>query len=87
MTAGASIADLRAALCASGARPRHETLILRAWVRGLPLDAFAQSEDSQLPLALRGALPELTQRFAALVGVRLRASRRRRLAALPAGAR
>ena len=24
--------------------------MLRAWVRGLPLDAFAQSEDSQLPL-------------------------------------
>jgi 23S rRNA (adenine2503-C2)-methyltransferase len=69
MTAGASIAELRAELRASGARPRHETLILRAWVRGLPLDAFALSEDSQLPLALRGALPELAQRFAALVRV------------------
>ncbi len=69
MTAGASIAELRAALRASGARPRHETLILRAWVRGLPLDAFARSEDSQLPLALRRALPELAQRFDALVRV------------------
>ena len=45
--------ELREALRAAGARPRHETLMLRAWVRGLPLDAFAQSEDSQLPLALR----------------------------------
>jgi 23S rRNA (adenine2503-C2)-methyltransferase len=69
MTAGASIGELCAALRASGARPRHETLIMRAWVRGLPLDAFAQSEDSQLPLALRRALLELTERFAALVRV------------------
>jgi len=66
---GASLVELRDALRAAGARPRHETLILRAWVRGLPLDAFAQSEDSQLPLTLRRALPTLAQRFAALVGV------------------
>jgi 23S rRNA (adenine2503-C2)-methyltransferase len=69
MTSGASIAELCAALRAAGARPKHETAILRAWVRGLPLDAFAQSEDSQLPLTLRRALPELVERFAALVRV------------------
>src|SRR5687768_1815927 len=69
MTIGASIAELCAALRAAGARPKHETLIMRAWVRGLPLDAFAQSEDSQLPLTLRRALPELVERFAALVRV------------------
>jgi 23S rRNA (adenine2503-C2)-methyltransferase len=43
--------------------------MLRAWVRGLPLDAFAQSEDAQLPLKLRRAYPSLAQRFATLVGV------------------
>src|SRR5262245_45231660 len=69
MSSGASLADLRDTLRAAGARPRHETLMLRAWVRGLPLDAFAQSEDAQLPLALRRALPELAQRFATLVTV------------------
>jgi 23S rRNA (adenine2503-C2)-methyltransferase len=69
MSGGTSIQELRDALRAAGARPRHETLMLRAWVRGLPLDAFAQSEDAQLPLTLRAALPELAQRFATLVQV------------------
>ena len=69
MTCATSLAELRDALRAAGARPRHETLMLRAWVRGLPLDAFAQSEDAQLPLTLRRAYPELAQRFAALVSV------------------
>jgi 23S rRNA (adenine2503-C2)-methyltransferase len=69
MSSGASLVELRDALRAAGARPRHETLMLRAWVRGLPLDAFAQSEDAQLPLSLRRALPELAQRFATLVTV------------------
>ena len=69
MSSGAALVELRDALRAAGARPRHETLVLRAWVRGLPLDAFAQSEDSQLPLTLRRTLPRLAQRFAALVSV------------------
>ena len=69
MSTGASLAELRDALRAAGARPRHEKLMLRAWVRGLPLDAFAQSEDAQLPLKLRRAYPKLALRFATLVGV------------------
>src|SRR5262245_19224427 len=69
MSPGASLAELRHALRAAGARPRHETLMLRAWVRGLPLYAFARSEDAQLPLKLRRALPELAERFATLVAV------------------
>jgi 23S rRNA (adenine2503-C2)-methyltransferase len=69
MTDGASLAVLREALRAAGARPRHETLMLRAWVRGLALDAFARSEDAQLPLPLRRALPELDARFASLVRI------------------
>jgi 23S rRNA (adenine2503-C2)-methyltransferase len=66
---GASLEALRQALRAAGARPLHETLMLRAWVRGLALDAFARSEDAQLPLPLRRALPELTAHFANLVRV------------------
>jgi 23S rRNA (adenine2503-C2)-methyltransferase len=69
MTVGASLETLRESLRAAGARPRHETLILRAWVRGLALDAFARSEDAQLSLPLRRALPELTARFAGLVRI------------------
>ncbi len=46
MTSDTSLRGLRDELRAAGARPRHETLMLRAWVRGLPLDAFAQREDS-----------------------------------------
>jgi 23S rRNA (adenine2503-C2)-methyltransferase len=69
MTPSSSLLDLKDALRAAGARPRHETLMMRAWIRGLALDAFAQSEDAQLPLALRRALPSLTARFDALVSV------------------
>jgi 23S rRNA (adenine2503-C2)-methyltransferase len=43
--------------------------MLRAWVRGLPLDAFTRSEDSQLPRSLRAALPTLAATFANLVSV------------------
>jgi 23S rRNA (adenine2503-C2)-methyltransferase len=69
VSGGASIQELREALRAAGARPRHETLMLRAWVRGLPLDAFASGRDAQLPLKLRGAYLSLAQRFATLVAV------------------
>jgi 23S rRNA (adenine2503-C2)-methyltransferase len=64
-----SIDELRDALRAAGARPRHETLILRAWIRGLPLDAFARSEDAQLPLTVRRALPALAARIGALARI------------------
>jgi 23S rRNA (adenine2503-C2)-methyltransferase len=69
VSAAAAIDSLRDTLRAAGARPRHETLILRAWIRGLPLDAFAQTEDAQLPLTLRRALPALAAGFGALVRV------------------
>ena len=61
---------LRETLRAAGARPRHETLALRAWCRGLALDAFAQREDSQFPVKLNAALPELQARFGDLVTIR-----------------
>ncbi len=69
MTSGASLDDLREALRAAGARKLHETLILRAWVRGLELDAFARTEDVQLSLPLRRALPQLAARFTALLRI------------------
>jgi 23S rRNA (adenine2503-C2)-methyltransferase len=62
--------ELREALTAAGARPRHVVLALRAWSRGLPLDAFARREDSQFNGRLRAALPGLATRFAALATVR-----------------
>jgi 23S rRNA (adenine2503-C2)-methyltransferase len=57
-------------LRAAGARPRHETLALRAWSRGLRLDAFAQREDAWFPARLRAALPALQAEVDALVAVR-----------------
>jgi 23S rRNA (adenine2503-C2)-methyltransferase len=69
MRSESSLDDLRDALRAAGARPRHEALMLRAWVQGQALHAFAQSEDSQLPKKLRAALPELAARFDSLVEV------------------
>jgi 23S rRNA (adenine2503-C2)-methyltransferase len=68
--AATSLQALREVLRAAGARPRHETLLLRAWVRGLPLDAFARDEDARLPRALQNALPAVTVKFAGLVTVR-----------------
>ena len=55
---------------AAGARPRHETLALRAWARGLRLDAFAKREDSWFPGSLKRALRDLQAHFDALVAVR-----------------
>jgi 23S rRNA (adenine2503-C2)-methyltransferase len=64
------VRELREALRAAGARPRHETLILRAWSRGLALDALARREDSQFPATLIAARPELERLFGELVTIR-----------------
>jgi 23S rRNA (adenine2503-C2)-methyltransferase len=61
---------IREALRAAGARPRHEVLALRAWSRGLALDALARKEDSQFSARLRAALPALEARFGDLVTIR-----------------
>ncbi len=44
--------------------------MLRAWVRGLRLDGFAQTEDARLPRVLQAALPDLTAMFDGLLKVR-----------------
>jgi 23S rRNA (adenine2503-C2)-methyltransferase len=62
------LATLREQLRAAGAKPRHETLILRAWVRGLPLDAFAYLAD--LPARLRTELPAIATALAGLTAPR-----------------
>ncbi len=62
------LATLRHQLRAAGAKPRHETLILRAWVRGLALDAFAHLLD--FPARLRAALPAIATSLGELTAVR-----------------
>lgn len=62
------IEALKEQLRAAGAKPRHETLVLRAWSRGLALDAFAYLAD--FPARLRTALPEVSAAWRAIVEVR-----------------
>jgi len=57
-------------LRAAGARPRHESLVLRAWTRGLPLDHAARTGECDFPARLRGALPEIGATLAGLLQVR-----------------
>ena len=54
------IAAIRDLLRAAGARPRHETLVMRAWSRGLALDHYAARADWQFPKSLLVALPEIS---------------------------
>lgn len=61
---------LREELRSAGAGQRHETLVLRAWSRGLPLHAFAHREDWAFPKRLQSALPDLQRRFDSLVTIR-----------------
>ena len=62
------IEALKEQLRAAGAKPRHETLVLRAWSRGLALDAFAYLAD--FPARLRTALPDISAAWRAFVAVR-----------------
>ena len=64
------IQALKEQLRAAGARPRHETLALRAWARGLPLGHFDHARESAFPARLRAALPELANTLAGLARVR-----------------
>jgi 23S rRNA (adenine2503-C2)-methyltransferase len=64
------IADVRQRLRSAGAGPRHETLALRAWVRGLPLDAFAQKASTSFPKTLIAELPAIQAELANLARVR-----------------
>ena len=62
--------DVRQRLRSAGAGPRHETLALRAWVRGLPLDAFAHKRNTAFPKPLLAVLPAIQSELAALARAR-----------------
>ena len=62
--------DLKQRLRSAGARPRHETLALRAWVRGRPLDALAQKRNTAFPKTLLQELPAIQSELASLARVR-----------------
>jgi len=62
--------DVRQRLRSAGAGPRHETLALRAWVRGLPLDAFARKANTAFPKSLIAELPAIQAELASLASVR-----------------
>ena len=65
-----SVQDIRARLRALGARPKHELRVLRLWTQALPQDSGRRALDSFMPTALREALPQLSQDFAALATLR-----------------
>jgi len=60
------IQTLRELLRSSGARPQHEALLLRAWLRGLALDTWAYKPESAFPKQLIAALPAISAGIAAL---------------------
>ncbi|PKO87971.1 MAG: rRNA methyltransferase [Betaproteobacteria bacterium HGW-Betaproteobacteria-12] len=66
------ITQLRQFLRDHGARPEHEERVLRAWTAGRPLDDGPRKKPAAnyLPLALRNALPGLSEQLAALTRVR-----------------
>ena len=65
------LADIRQALRGLGAKPAHEERMLRAWLQAKPLDSGTrrQASENWLPLAIREALPELTDKLAGLARV------------------
>jgi 23S rRNA (adenine2503-C2)-methyltransferase len=65
------LADFRQRLRALGAKPAHEERMLRAWLQARPLDTGTrrQAAENWLPLAIRDALPELTEELASLAHV------------------
>lgn len=65
-----SIAAVRQALTCAGAGPRHEALALRAWMHGLPLDAYAHRREVEFPARLKAALPGLQRELNNLVTLR-----------------
>jgi 23S rRNA (adenine2503-C2)-methyltransferase len=62
--------DVRQRLRSAGAGPRHEKLSLRAWVLGLPLDAFAQKANTSFPKSLLAELPAIEAELLQLATVR-----------------
>ena len=57
---------LREHLRALGARPKHESRVLRLWSQALPQDSGRRKLDSFMPATLRNALPQLSDQLAGL---------------------
>ncbi|MDH5287687.1 MAG: RNA methyltransferase [Betaproteobacteria bacterium] len=62
--------SLRESWRAAGAKPGHERAMLRAWTRGLPLDAGSRPAEGFLPKRVREALPALGAELAGLAKLR-----------------
>lgn len=64
------IEHIRQRLQALGALPCHEQRVLRAWTQRVSLDTRHRKAENFLPLALRNALPEITDLLADLARIR-----------------
>ena len=66
------IADFNQRLADLGALPVHRGRIVRAWLQGKPLDTGTRREPTEnfLPLAVRNALPQITEELDALARIR-----------------
>ena len=64
------IEHIRQRLQALGALPCHEQRVLRAWTQRVSLDTRHRKAENFLPLALRNALPEITDLLAGLARIR-----------------
>lgn len=64
------IAHLRQRLVEFGAKPEHESRVLRAWVQRCSLDTRRRKAENFLPLALRDALPAIMADLDALLCLR-----------------
>jgi 23S rRNA (adenine2503-C2)-methyltransferase len=62
------IQGIRERLRGLGAKPAHERLILRAWLRAMPLDGHRKSK--YFPKSLRAAFPELAEELQSFGRVR-----------------
>lgn len=62
------IHDFQQRLAALGGKPQHIGRIMRAWLQGKPLDSGTRHQKTEnfLPLAVRNALPQLTEQLNAL---------------------
>jgi len=66
------LSDLHQQLADLGAKPLHSGRILRAWLRGLPLDTGTRYQQAEnfLPLSVRNGLPALTAQLDGLLQLR-----------------
>jgi len=64
------IEHVRQLLRAHGAKPAHEQVLLRVWMRAMPLGSGRQRPEDFLPLQLRTALPAIEAELTGIVRLR-----------------